>query len=329
MSKKNTSQHLDQEVGQKGEFKRQKNRFTTPFGTGPDDLPVEAGKYRLIVGKLCPWAHRQLIVREVLGLEDAISVGVIDPIRGDNGWEFNLDPGQKDPVLGIHELREAYLNADPDFDGRPTVPAVVDIASGKVVNNDYFKLSNYFEVEWRDLHGENAPNLYPEHLREEMDQLADFIFHRVNNGVYKCGFARSQEAYEEAYFQLFEALDMLEEHLADKRFLMGDHITDVDVRLFATLVRFDAAYHGAFHCNRNQLIDFDNLWGYARDLYQTPGFGSTTDFDHIKRHYYSIPVVKSEYGITPVGPDESGWTTAHGRERLSTTPDQKFLPFEN
>lgn len=310
--------HLAAEAGAKGEFRRQSNAFT-------GDFPAEAGRYRLIVGYLCPWAHRQLIVRELLGLEDAISVGVIDPIRGEDGWEFNLDPEGRDPVLGIHELREAYLAADPDFDGRPTVPAIVDIESGEVVNNDYHSMTHRFETQWRRFHRAGAPELYPEALRAEMDELADFIFDHVNNGVYKCGFARTQEAYEAAYAELFAALDRLEERLADRRFLMGDHITDVDVRLWVTLVRFDAAYHGAFHCNRQRLTEFENLWGYARDLYQTPGFGSTTHFDHIKRHYYSIPQVKSMFGITPAGPDESGWSTPHGRETLSATPDEKFV----
>lgn len=318
--------HLAKEVGKGGEFTRQANRFTTPFGEG--GLPVEAGKYRLIVGYLCPWAHRQLIVREILGLEDAISVGVVDPIRGERSWEFTLDDGGVDPVLGIHELREAYLAADPDFDGRPTVPAVVDIETGKVVNNDYHKLSHYWETVWRPFHAEGAPNLYPEALRGEIDELAEFIFHGINNGVYKCGFARTQTAYEQAYQELFDALDVIEARLADRRFLMGDRITDVDVRLFVTLVRFDAAYHGAFHCNRQRLTEFPNLWGYARDLFQTKGFGSTTNFDHIKRHYYSIPVVRSQFGITPVGPDESGWYTPHGREALSATPDRIYYSFE-
>ncbi|AHI21435.1 glutathione S-transferase family protein [Corynebacterium vitaeruminis] len=319
---KQKADHLAKEVGAKGEFKRQSNRFTAPFA-------AEAGKYRLIVGKLCPWAHRQLIVREVLGLEDAISVGVVDPIRGERSWEFNLDEGGVDPVLGIHELREAYLAADPDFDGRPTVPAVIDIESGKVVNNDYHELSHYWETTWRPFHAEGAPDLYPERLRAEMDELADFIFHNINNGVYKCGFARTQEAYEEAYHVLFSALDAIEERLGSRRFLLGDRITDVDVRLFVTLVRFDAAYHGAFHCNRQRLTEFPNLWGYARDLYQTKGFGSTTDFDHIKRHYYSIPVVRSQFGITPVGPDESGWLTPHGREALSRTPEKIYYDFKD
>jgi glutathionyl-hydroquinone reductase len=319
------SDHLEKEAGARGEFKRQQNRFTTPFGSGEGQLPVEAGRYRMIVGLFCPWAHRQLIVREILGLEDAISVGVIDPIRGENGWEFNLDPDGLDPVLGIHELREAYVAADPGFSDRPTVPAVIDIETGKVVNNDYHELSHYFEREFAPLHAPGAPELYPEHLQAEMDELAEYIFHNVNNGVYKCGFARTQDAYEDAYAELFRALDVLEDRLSARRFLMGDHITDVDVRLYTTLARFDAAYHGAFHCNRQRLTELPNLWGYARDLYQTKGFGSTTSFAHIKRHYYSIPQVKSMYGITPAGPDESGWTSTHGREVLSATPEQKFI----
>ncbi len=317
--------HLAAEAGPRGEFRRQQNRFTTPFGPGDGELPVEAGRYRLIVGNLCPWAHRQLIAREVLGLQDAISVGVVDPIRGEDGWEFNLDEGGVDPVLGIHELREAYLAADPTFDGRPTVPAVVNLTTGAVVNNDYHRLTNYWEVQWAPLHGPDAPDLYPEALRGEIDELNEVIFHNVNNGVYKCGFARSQQAYERAYDALFETLDQLEARLATRRFLFGDFITDADIRLWVTLVRFDAAYHGAFHCNRQRLTEFPNLWGYARDLYRTPGFGSTTNFDHIKRHYYSIPVVKSQFGITPKGPDEAGWTTDPRREHLSATPDEKFL----
>lgn len=312
--------HLQAETGERGEFRRQRNRFTTPFGQAPGELPAEAGRYRLIVGKLCPWAHRQLIVREVLGLQGAISVGVVDPIRGENGWEFNLDPAGLDPVLGIHELRQAYLAADPGFTGRPTVPAVVEIATGQVVNNDYPKLSTYFEVQWRALQAPDAPDLYPIEQREEIDALNEHVFTSINNGVYRCGFARTQQSYEEAYQELFAALDGIEQRLATRRFLLGDHITDADVRLWVTLVRFDAAYHGAFHCNRQRLTEFENLWGYARDLYQVPGFGSTTDFDHIKRHYYSIPMVRSQFGIVPAGPDEAGWLTPHGREALSGAP---------
>ena len=323
-SAKDTSVHLDAEAGAGGEFRRQTNRFTTPFGDGPGELPVEAGRYRLIVGLLCPWAHRQLIVREVLGLQDAISVGVVDPIRGDDGWEFTLDEGGVDPVLGIRTLAEAYRRSDPEFTGRPTVPAVIDLTTGGVVTNDYHHLSTQFETVWRPLHAPGAPDLYPEELRGEIDEISALVFDRVNNGVYKAGFARTQEAYEQAYEELFATLDVLEERLATRRFLLGDHVTDADVRLYPTLARFDAAYHGAFHCNRQRLTEFPHLWGYARDLYALPGFGSTTDFDHIKRHYYSIPIVRSEYGIVPAGPDESAWLVPADRAALSSTPDEPY-----
>lgn len=191
-------------------------------------------------------------------------------LYGEHGWEFNLDEGDVDPVLDVHELREAYLAGDPTFDGRPTVPAVIDIASGAVVNNDYHRLSNYFEVEWRALQADDAPDLYPEDLRTQIDELNEYVFHNVNNGVYKAGFARTQEAYEQAYDALFAALDHLEDRLATRRFLFGDHITDADIRLWVALVRFDTAYHGRFKTNRQRLVDFEHLWGYARDLSETP-----------------------------------------------------------
>ncbi len=303
------------EISKTGAFTRQQNAFTTPFGDAPGELPVEAGRYRLIVAKICPWAHRQLIVRELLGLTDALSVGVVSPVRTENGWRFGLDPDDRDPVLGIEYLNEAYVAADPGYDRRGTVPAVVEIATGKVVNNDYHRLSNYFEVQWAPLHRPGAPDLYPEAHREEIDSFNAWLFDNVNNGVYKCGFARSQEAYEDAYDALFAALDTLEERLGRQRYLFGDAITDADVRLYVTLARFDAAYYGGFKANRQRLVDFENLWAYARDLYQTPGFGDTTDFEAIKAGYFGSPRVIGDGGtpIIPKGPDVAGWTTPHGR----------------
>lgn len=308
----------EHEIGKDGSFNRQKNRFTTPFGEGPGELPVVAGKYRLIWAPICPWAHRQVIVRRLLGLEGVISLGTVNPIRTEKGWKFSLDEGGVDPVLGVQYLSELYENADPEYTGRATVPAVIDIETKKVVNNDYFKLSNYLETAWKPFHKEGAPDLYPEHLRGEIDALNDVIFHDVNNGVYKCGFARTQEAYEKAYDALFARLDELEERLSTRRYLFGDFITDSDIRLFVTLVRFDTAYYIAFKTNRNRLIDFPNLWGYARDLYQTPGFGDTTDFEAIKKGYFlSTNVNNSSVKILPKGPDISIWNTPHGREKLS------------
>ncbi|MGD6893489.1 glutathione S-transferase family protein [Bacillus infantis] len=295
----------------------------TPFGEGPDKLPVEAGRYRLLWSAACPWAHRSVIVRKVLGLEESISLGTASPMRPrlqHVDWEFSLDEGSRDPVLDIQYMSEVYKNADPDYDGRPTVPVMVDIKEKKAVNNDYFKLTNYFETEWAALHKEDAPDLYPEALRAEIDELNESIFHDVNNGVYKCGFAHSQEAYEEAYEKLFTRLDELEERLSGQRFLFGDYITDSDVRLYTTLARFDAAYYTAFNTNRNLIREYTHLWGYARDLYQTPGFGDTTDFDAIKRHYHlsiTISIDKTEPAILPKGPELSVWNTEHGREKLS------------
>ncbi|WP_297741145.1 glutathione S-transferase family protein [uncultured Tessaracoccus sp.] len=315
---------LTKETTKDGAFARQSNSFTTPFGFGPGDLPVEAGRYRLLVANICPWAHRQLIALNLLGLTDAISVGVAGPVRTDNGWRFTLDPDGRDPVLGYEYVTDAYLRADPHYDKRSTVPAVVDIASGAVVNNDYHRLTNYWEVEWAPFHKPNAPVLYPEELRTQIDDLNDYVFHNINNGVYKAGFARTQEAYEQAYDALFQALDTIEERLATRRFLFGDHITDADIRLWVTLARFDAAYYGRFKTNRQRLVDFEHLWGYARDLYETPGFGSTTNFDHIKQGYYTSAALEPD-AIIPKGPDLSGWSEPHDRARLSSTPDEKFL----
>jgi putative glutathione S-transferase len=321
------------EIAANGAFVRQKNRFITPFGTSAEDrfwngvggdedpggfLPVEAGRYRLIVSKVCPWAHRQLIVFSLLGLsrerdgKPIISVGVTDPVRSPEGWEFSLDPGGVDPVLGIRFLPEAYLKADPEYAGRATVPAVVDITSGKVVNNDYHRLSNYWETVWKPFHKPGAPDLYPEQLRGQIDELNREIFHKLNNGVYRAGFAQSQEAYNEAYDDVFSELDALEARLGKSRYLFGGQITDSDIRLWVTLVRFDIAYHRAKKCNRNRLIDFPNLWRYAKDLYQTPGFGDTADFDGIKRGYHLGSLDRNPYQILPLGPDLSIWEATTG-----------------
>lgn len=308
------------EIEKNGAFKRQTNRFTTPFGDGSGELPVEAGRYRLLWSPVCPWAHRCIIVRKLLGLEEFISVGTADPIRPGVpriDWAFTLDRDNVDPVLKIHYISEVYYNADPDYAGRYTVPAVVDITTKKVVNNDYFRLTNYFETVWKKFHRKDAPDLYPMELREEIDKLNDVIFHNVNNGVYKAGFAQSQEAYESAYDNVFKYLDELEERLSAQRYLLGDRITDSDIRLYVTLARFDAAYYNGFRVNRNRLVEFPNLWGYARDLYQTPGFGDTTDFDSIKRHYHLSTIKGNPYGILPKGPDLSVWNLPHDRDKFT------------
>jgi putative glutathione S-transferase len=278
--------------------------------------PVEPGRYRLVAARACPWANRTIIVRNLLGLEGVISMGLCGPVHDKNSWTFDLDPGGVDPVLGIHRLQEAFFARDPDYPKGITVPAMVDIPSGQVVTNDFPWITHDFFFEWRDHHRPDAPDLWPDDVRDEMESVMKRVFTEVNNGVYRCGFAGSQEAYDEAYDRLWTAMDWLEERLADRRYLMGDSITEADVRLFTTLARFDAVYHGHFKCNRNKLVEMPNLWGYARDLFQTPGFGETIDFDQIKQHYYVVQSEVNPSGIVPKGPSTDGWLTAHGRESL-------------
>jgi putative glutathione S-transferase len=298
------------ETNTKGEFVRQPVRFATPFGANAGELPVEKGRYRLIVSRACPWAHRQLIALRLLGLEDAISIGVVDPVRPQkpySDWAFTLDPSGKDPVLGAQYLSDLYLATDPAYSDRFTVPAVIDTTTGKVVNNDYFNLSHYWETAFQPLHKAGAPDLFPQDLRDEIRALNDVIFRDINNGVYRAGFAASQSAYESAYDTVFQRLDELEKRLEGRRFLFGERLTDSDIRLWVTLARFDVAYYNAFRVNRQRLVDFKNLWDYARSLCQSPGFGETTDFDAIKRHYHLCCVPSNEYKLVPKGPDLSVW----------------------
>jgi glutathionyl-hydroquinone reductase len=317
------------ERGSGGEFVRQPNRFTDRVsprsasgpGEGPDEQglwPLEAGRYRLVVSLACPWAHRSVIVRRLLGLEDAISLAVVDPIRDERGWRFWLDADRRDPVLDIEFLSEAYRRTDPDFTGRVTVPALIDTVTGRVVTNDYPQITLDLSTEWTALHAAGAPALLPADpvTRHEHDSLVEDIFRDVNNGVYRAGFATTQAAYEQAYDALFARLDALSDRLRTRRYLMGRTVSEVDVRLFTTLVRFDAVYHGHFKCNRTKLSEDPVLWAYARDLFSQPGFGETVDFVHIKRHYYATHDTINPTGIVPKGPDASGWLTPHGRDSL-------------
>jgi glutathionyl-hydroquinone reductase len=287
---------------------------------GSSAWPVEAGRYRLVVARACPWANRAVIVRRLLGLEPAISMGIAGPLHDDRSWRFHNDPDNRDPVLGIEYLGEAYRKADPDFDAGVTVPAMVEIASGKVATNGFQQLTLDFSTQWTALHREGAPDLYPEPLRAEIDEINEGVYRDVNNGVYRCGFATTQDAYEKAYRALFDRLDALSERLSGQRFLVGDTITEADVRLWVTLVRFDAVYHGHFKCNRQKLAEMPVLWAYARDLFQTPGFGDTIDFEQIKQHYYGVHRTINPTGIVPAGPDNSGWLTPHGRADLGGRP---------
>ena len=306
-----------QESGAKGEFVRQPNHFTDRITSdGSSDYPVEAGRYVLYVCLACPWAHRSVVVRSLLGLEDAIALRVVDPLRDEKGWRFTLDEGGVDPVTGASYVMELYRKSDPSFEGRATVPFLWDTETERIVSNDYPQITLDLSTQWTALHGDGAPSLYPEHERGAIDEMAEANFHAVNNGVYKAGFATTQQAYEKAYDALFARLHELDEHLSTERYLVGRTLTEADVRLYTTLVRFDAAYHGHFKCNERKLTEFANLWPYARDLYQTPGFGSTTDFAHIKTHYYATHEQINPTGIVPKGPALAGWDEPHGRDHL-------------
>jgi putative glutathione S-transferase len=304
-----------------GDFTRDTNYITTRItADGRDGYPVEPGRYRLAVSRACPWASRAITVRRLLGLEPVLSMAVAGPTHDERSWTFDLDPDGRDPVLGIERLQEAYFARVTGYERGITVPAIVDVPTGKVVTNDYPQITLDLSTEWKAHHRPGAPDLYPDDRREEIDEVAEVVFADVNNGVYRCGFAGSQDAYEKAYHRLFDRLDWLSERLEGQRYLVGDTITEADVRLFTTLVRFDSVYHGHFKCNRHKLSELPVLWAYARDLFQTPGFGDTVDFDHIKRHYYVVHTDINPTGVVPAGPDLSGWLSAHGRESLGGRP---------
>jgi len=303
------------------EFNRDTNYITTRITEdGRDGYPVEPGRYRLVVARACPWANRTIIVRRLLGLENVLSMGMCGPTHDKRSWTFDLDPGGADPVLKIERLQQAYFARDPEYPRGITVPAIVDITSGKVVTNDFAQMTLDFSSEWTAHQRDGAPDLYPQALRDEIDTVNQRVFTEVNNGVYRCGFAGSQQAYEAAYDGLFAAMDWLSDRLQNRRYLVGDTITEADVRLFTTLARFDPVYHSHFKCNRNKLAEMPVLWAYARDLFQTPGFGDTTDFVQIKQHYYMVHTDINPTRIVPKGPDLSNWLTEHGREALGGRP---------
>jgi putative glutathione S-transferase len=306
------------ETSTEGAFVRQpytiRDRITADGSSG---FRAEPGRYHLYVSLACPWAHRAVVARRLLGLEDAISMSVVDPIRDEHGWAFRDGPGHSsDPVNGFAFLSEAYLATDPAYTGRYTVPCIWDRVTRRLVTNNFPDITIDFETQFTAYHRPGAPDLYPVHLRPAIDAIDELIYHDVNNGVYKAGFATTQAAYEEAFDALFARLDWLEERLARRRFLVGDQITEADIRLFTTLVRFDAVYYGHFKCNLRRLVDYPNLWAYARDLYQRPGFGETVNYDHIKRHYYMTHEQLNPTRIVPKGP-AIDWMAPHDRRRFA------------
>jgi putative glutathione S-transferase len=292
----------------RGAFKRNVSSFRD------DTLVDAAGRYHLYVSLACPWAHRTLIVRALKGLEDAVGVTVVDPIRDERGWRFTDEP---DPIAGATFLSEIYRRSEPGFDGYVSVPVLWDREEERIANNESSELIVLLNDQLNGVAVHGALDLYPERLRAEIDLIDAYVYDAVNNGVYRCGFARSQEAYEDAFGSLFEALDALDAHLADRRYLAGDALTLADVRLYTTLIRFDPVYYVHFKTNRRLIRDFDNLSGYLRDLYQTPGLGSTTDFDQIKRHYYGTHPQINPLGIVPLGP-EIDLDAPHDRASLAS-----------
>ncbi|HEV3287680.1 MAG TPA: glutathione S-transferase C-terminal domain-containing protein [Streptosporangiaceae bacterium] len=283
---------------------------------GSTGYAAEPGRYQLYASLACPWSHRAVIVRKLLGLERVIGLSLTDPIRDENGWRFPASTGGVDYVTGARYVSELYLATDPGYAGRFTIPCLWDTRTQRIVTNDVPQITVTLETEFRGYHRPGAPDLYPEELRPDIDALSTLIFHAVNNGVYTAGLATSQAAYEDAFDTLFATLAALEERLSNRRYLVGGQLTEADVRLFPTLVRFDAVYHTHFKCNLRRLIDYPSLWAYARDLYQQPGFGDTTDFGQIKRHYYQTQDWINPSRIVPKGPYVD-WLSPHDRTRFS------------
>lgn len=269
---------------------------------GSSGFPAEAGRYHLYVALACPWAHRTLLFRKLKGLEKAVTLSVADPIMTDEGWHFSEGPGCiPDTVNGCRYLREVYLKADPHYTGRVTTPLLWDKMAGTAVSNESADILRMFNSAFDEI-AEEPIDFYPPEHREAIDEVNGWVYSAVNNGVYKAGFAQTQDAYEEAYDALFSALDAIEERLGQHRYLVGNRLTEADWRLFTTLVRFDSVYYSHFKCNRQRMIDFRNLSGYLRELYQVPGVAETVSFDHIKRHYYGSHPGLNPTGIVPKGP---------------------------
>lgn len=300
-----------------GKFERQdsifRNWITKDGSKGPSGeagFKAEEGRYHLYVSLACPWAHRTLIMRALMGLEDAIGVTAVDPLMLENGWEFKTP----EPLYGKTKAYELYTHAKADYSGRVTVPILWDKSRETIVSNESSEIIRMLNHGFRDL-SENKTDYYPENLRKEIDEINDLVYHNINNGVYKAGFATKQAVYEEAYDKLFSALDEVEKILKKSAFLVGDEMTEADIRLYTTLVRFDAVYHGHFKCNMRKIEEYSALPNYLRHLYQMEGFGSTTDFDHIKTHYYASHTMINPTQIVPKGP-EIDYNRAHNRGAL-------------
>ena len=293
-----------------GRFIRKDSQFRswiTPDGsagpTGEAGFKAEPNRYHLYVSYACPWANRTLIMRKLKGLEDMISVSVVNPYRDQQSWNFKPGEGvDSDPVLDADFLYEIYTHVEPKYSGRVSVPVLYDLKQNKIVNNESSEIMRMLNSAFDEV-GANKKDFYPEALRDEIDAMNDEVYDKINNGVYKTGFSTKQSVYDEEVSELFEALDKIEARLEDNRYLFGDQLTEADWRLFVTLVRFDSAYYGHFKCNIKRIVDYKNLWRYTRELYNYPGIAETVDFDHIKEHYYATHKNINPTGIVPKGPE--------------------------
>ncbi len=304
------------EQSEDGRFVRQDDAFRHWVSTdGSTPFPLVAGRYHLYVSLACPWAHRTIIVRRLMGLEGAVGMTVVDPIRDERGWAFRDVPGASDdPINHFDYLSQAYTATDPSYSGRVTVPVLWDTESKTIVSNSDDDVMRMFETTFWAL-ATHPVDLYPEKYRAGIGELNETIYHTVNDGVYRAGFATTQDAYEQAAYRLFETLDELDERLRTRRYLFGSAPVETDWRLFVTLIRFDPVYFGHFKCNLQRIVDFPHLSGYLRDLYQTPGVAETVNFDHIKRHYYATHEDINPTRIVPIGPLQD-LEAPHGRERF-------------
>jgi putative glutathione S-transferase len=311
-----TAQFPKEHVG--GNFARQPDAFSNwVTADGRSGFPAAAGRYHLYVSLACPWAHRTVIVRKLKGLEEAIGMTVVDPIRDERGWAFHEGPDMgADPVNGFDYLAQAYAATDPAYSGRVTVPALWDKETRRIVSNNDDDIMRMFEIEFDAFARCNDLDFYPAARRSEIDALNDEIYPRLNNGVYRAGFATEQAAYANAAQGVFNELDRLENVLSQHRFLLGATPVETDWRLFVTLIRFDSVYYGHFKCNLRRIVDYPNLWGYLRDLYQFRDVASTVNFDHIKRHYYMTQIRVNPTRIVPIGP-LLDLDSPHGREHLA------------
>jgi glutathionyl-hydroquinone reductase len=307
-----------EEQSDSGEFDRQEDAFREwVTADGSSGFPAAADRYHLYISLACPWAHRTLITRHLLGLDRVIGVTVVDPVRDGHGWAFRSPDGtSRDPINGFAYLSEAYFASDSNFSGRFTVPVLWDKENHRIVNNSEDDICRMFAKAFASFHT-TLDDLFPARFETEQTTISRLLYEKVNNGVYRAGFATSQSAYESAARELFSTLDFLDERLTSRRYLLGNKYTESDWRLFCTLIRFDAVYHGHFKCNLRRIVDYPALSEYLRDLYQLPGISSTVNFDHIKRHYYMTHDEINPTRIVPIGPDLSCLNLPHQRDRLS------------